>query len=160
MGLTQKDVDELKRIHEKETGEKLSDEEAWEMAIRLLELGKIVIEGNRKTEAQRLRDKRQASFRNITVVEMKKKTIEPALTKSGFSHIELSAPTIKDGQVEVTGTAQDDNTRRRERGSKKAAESALAASLDNTNWRLVDVSYAIGVVKLKLLGKNKTKNSK
>ena len=157
MELTQKDVDELKRIYKKETGEKLSDEEAWEMAINLLNFGKVVTEGQGKTEAQIWREKRQTAFRNITVVGMKKK-IKPALVKAGFSHVELSAPTIKSGQVEVTGTAQDDNTRRREKGSKKAAESALAAALDNTNWRLVDVSYTIGVVKFKLLGENK--NSK
>jgi len=42
MALTQEAVDKLEMIHEKDTGEKLSDEDAWEMATRLLELGCIV----------------------------------------------------------------------------------------------------------------------
>ena len=42
MALTQEAVDKLKTIHEKETGEKLSDGDAWEMATRLLGLGCIV----------------------------------------------------------------------------------------------------------------------
>ena len=36
MPLTQRAIDELKTIHREETGEILSDEEAWEMGNRLL----------------------------------------------------------------------------------------------------------------------------
>jgi hypothetical protein len=38
MPLTQRDIDELRAIHEKETGEKLTSDEAWEMGNRLLRL--------------------------------------------------------------------------------------------------------------------------
>ncbi len=44
MSLTQEDVDKLKAIHEKEAGEKLSDDEAWAMATRLLELSYLLTE--------------------------------------------------------------------------------------------------------------------
>jgi hypothetical protein len=43
MALTKEAVDKLKNIHEAATGEKLSDDEAWEMATRLLELAHLVL---------------------------------------------------------------------------------------------------------------------
>lgn len=43
MTLTREAVNKLKAIHEKVTGEKLPDDEAWEMATRLLELGHLLI---------------------------------------------------------------------------------------------------------------------
>lgn len=36
MPLTQQDIEELKQIHQKNFGETLSDDEAWEIANRLL----------------------------------------------------------------------------------------------------------------------------
>ena len=41
MVLNKEAVDKLRAIHEKATGEKLSDEEAWEMATRLFALAAI-----------------------------------------------------------------------------------------------------------------------
>lgn len=45
MSLTQEDIDELKKIYEKDYGKKISNKEAWEMGINLLELGKVLLRG-------------------------------------------------------------------------------------------------------------------
>ena len=42
MPLSQKNVDELKAIYKETVGEELSDKEAWDMAIRLLNLFKVL----------------------------------------------------------------------------------------------------------------------
>lgn len=42
MPLLQRHIDELKRIHLAETGENLSDEEAWAMAHRLVGMLRLV----------------------------------------------------------------------------------------------------------------------
>lgn len=42
MPLLQRHIDELKRIHLVETGENLSDEEAWAMAHRLVGILRLV----------------------------------------------------------------------------------------------------------------------
>ena len=36
MPLTQKDIDELKAIHRRKTGEELTNDEAWEMGMSLM----------------------------------------------------------------------------------------------------------------------------
>jgi len=43
MSLTQKDVDDLKEIYRREFNEALSDDEAWEMARRLLRFGELML---------------------------------------------------------------------------------------------------------------------
>ncbi|NQU99637.1 MAG: hypothetical protein HQ538_02775 [Parcubacteria group bacterium] len=43
MALKQDDIDELKEIYRKETGKDISNQEAWEMGINLLELGKLLL---------------------------------------------------------------------------------------------------------------------
>lgn len=45
MPLSQKNVDELKKIYKETVGEELTDKEAWEMAIRLLNLFRILDSG-------------------------------------------------------------------------------------------------------------------
>lgn len=45
MPLSQKNVDELKKIYKETVGADLSDKEAWEMAIRLLNLFRILDSG-------------------------------------------------------------------------------------------------------------------
>lgn len=42
MPLLQRQIDELKRIHLAETGEHLSDDEAWAMATRLITLARTI----------------------------------------------------------------------------------------------------------------------
>ena len=42
MTLSQKDIDELKEIHFKKTGEKLCNQEAWDMGINLLQFFKAL----------------------------------------------------------------------------------------------------------------------
>src|SRR5690606_11449775 len=42
MPLTQKNVDELKKIYKETVGEELTDKGAWEMAIRLLNIFRIL----------------------------------------------------------------------------------------------------------------------
>lgn len=42
MPLTQKNVDELKKIYQEAVGEELTDKEAWDMAIRLLNLFRVL----------------------------------------------------------------------------------------------------------------------
>jgi hypothetical protein len=42
MPLTQESIDELKQIHLEEYGEKLSNQEAWDMGINLLNFAKAV----------------------------------------------------------------------------------------------------------------------
>ena len=37
MSLTQKDIDELKAVHYRVTGEELTNEEAWEMGMNLMQ---------------------------------------------------------------------------------------------------------------------------
>lgn len=49
MALTKEAVDKLKELHRKETGEELSEEEAWEMATRLLELARLIRNWGRGT---------------------------------------------------------------------------------------------------------------
>lgn len=46
MALTQEAVDKLKAIHEAKVGERFSDDEAWEMATRLLEFGHLATGGD------------------------------------------------------------------------------------------------------------------
>lgn len=46
MVLTKEAVDKLKAIHAKVVGEKLSDDEAWEIATRLLEFGYLANGGD------------------------------------------------------------------------------------------------------------------
>lgn len=43
MALTHQDIDELRRIHARETGQELSDDEAWEMGYRLLAVFDILL---------------------------------------------------------------------------------------------------------------------
>lgn len=43
MALTQRDIDDLRRIYARETGEELSDDEAWEMGNRLLRFYAVVL---------------------------------------------------------------------------------------------------------------------
>jgi hypothetical protein len=40
--MTEDDIEELKQIHFKESGEKLSNVEAWEMGTRLIKLFRII----------------------------------------------------------------------------------------------------------------------
>jgi hypothetical protein len=42
MNLSQKDIDELKEIHYKKTGDKLCNREAWDMGMNLLQFFKAV----------------------------------------------------------------------------------------------------------------------
>jgi len=42
MPLTQEAIDDLKKIHFEEYGEKLTNDEAWEMGVRLLNLAKTL----------------------------------------------------------------------------------------------------------------------
>ena len=42
MPLDQKAIDELKKIHLEETGEKLSNQEAWDMGLNLIKLLKAL----------------------------------------------------------------------------------------------------------------------
>ncbi len=42
MPLSQKNVDELKKIYKETVGEELTDKEAWDMAIRLLNLFRVL----------------------------------------------------------------------------------------------------------------------
>jgi len=42
MPLTQEAIDELKQIHKEECDEELSNQEAWDMDIRLLNLAKTL----------------------------------------------------------------------------------------------------------------------
>jgi len=54
MPLTQQDIDELKQIHKEEYGEDLSNEEAWDMGIRLVNLAKTLCTVKRpKTEEKK-----------------------------------------------------------------------------------------------------------
>ncbi len=51
MPLTQEAIDKLKKIHYEEFGEELSNEEAWDMGIRLVNLAKTLCTVKRpKTE--------------------------------------------------------------------------------------------------------------
>lgn len=52
MALTQEAVDNLKAIHEEVAGEKLSHEEVWEVATRLLELGHLLMNNEVATYPQ------------------------------------------------------------------------------------------------------------
>ena len=42
MPLTHKAIDDLKKIHFEEYGEKLTNDEAWEMGVRLISLAKTL----------------------------------------------------------------------------------------------------------------------
>ena len=48
MPLTQKNVDELKAIYRNSVGEELSDRDAWDMAIRLVNLFRL-LDGKSRT---------------------------------------------------------------------------------------------------------------
>lgn len=63
MALTQKDVDDLKQIYEQEFRESLSDDEAWEMARRLLRFGELMLPCILKEqEKQQSQDSNRVSF--------------------------------------------------------------------------------------------------
>jgi len=47
MPLNQKAIDELKKIHFEETGEKLSNQEAWDMGLNLIKLLKALGRGSK-----------------------------------------------------------------------------------------------------------------
>jgi len=50
MQLVQEDVDKFRKAYEAETNENITNEEAWEMATRLLDLGQIVMDWQVETE--------------------------------------------------------------------------------------------------------------
>jgi hypothetical protein len=43
MPITQRHIDELKTIYQKQSGEELSNKEAWDMTIRLVNLFRILL---------------------------------------------------------------------------------------------------------------------
>jgi hypothetical protein len=51
MPITQYHIDELKTIYEKQSGEKLSDKEASDMAIRLVNLYRILLKDRSEPES-------------------------------------------------------------------------------------------------------------
>jgi len=48
MPILQHDIDELKEIYLRQTGDNLSDKEAWDMAIRLVSLFGLLLEDDHK----------------------------------------------------------------------------------------------------------------
>ena len=56
MPLTQQDIEELKQIHKKEFKETLTDEDAWEMARRLLRFGELMLSCIRNDESRNTTD--------------------------------------------------------------------------------------------------------
>ena len=47
MSLTQQSINDLKQIHKEEYGEDLTDQEAWDMGIQLLNLAKALTQGEK-----------------------------------------------------------------------------------------------------------------
>ncbi|MDD5340970.1 MAG: hypothetical protein PHC97_00870 [Patescibacteria group bacterium] len=63
MGLTQEAIDELKQICKKELDIELSDQEAWDMGINLVNLFKAIAESQRSLH-QRKQSKDNSKPRN------------------------------------------------------------------------------------------------
>lgn len=57
MPILQHHVDDLKIIYGKHTGETLTDAEAWEMAVRLVNLFRLLLDSNDKTNRNNTNDK-------------------------------------------------------------------------------------------------------
>jgi hypothetical protein len=130
----------LPEIHRQQTGEELTDAEAWAMATNLLELGRLVL-----GETEQL-PPRPPKF---SIASIKKRVAE-CLSCHKFVEINFDPAKPVGGSIVIGVSAEDTSTRRGPKGTCEHAEKCVGERLAKTNWTIQNIKCNLGLLTFEL----------